>query len=324
MMSRSTPGSRRNSGRSDTGMEMIIEASPNVDHHDNAFMPSTAFPGQKRPTTSASASNYRPPTRGSTATLNSSGGRHSLDDSSYSNSIGGTTGGPRSAGEAGSVSLDRSASLRLVQNRHSVGNLYHHPPGGSADAQAAALAASYLGRGSPHGTHLQAPYTGEPYERRKSSSALGSQAAKLSGLGPQPSGPFMPGIYSRFLGQDDSCQYLLQQSANQLSQPQQQQISDQDTSPLSSDDDIDNLLMDDSNQNSDQNTPSGGYPGYRPQSSASMLGGGGVSGVTVVPEGLPSQPIKKLSDPKLNQLTVIDSNKLSIASIDDPSRYSGM
>ena len=326
-MSRSTPGSRRNSGRSDTGMEMIVEASPCVEEAPDGEM--AAFPASSDRTTSAmqqqppptrpttASSMYRPPTRGSTATLNSSGGRHSLDDSSYSNSM-----GPKSTGDGGSLSLDRTTSLRLVQNRHSVGNLYHLPAGVASDAQAAAaMGASYI-----RGAHLAAPYQ-EQYERRKSSSALGQgpSGKTLTGTSSSAIGGALPlfagGGYSRFTGagQDDSCQYLLQ--SQNLGQP----ISDQDTSPLSSDDDIDNLLLDDSNFNSDQNTPvrpTSTFPNFRPQSSASMMGGCPSTTVAQAAEIL-SQPSKKLSDTKLNQLTVIDTNKLSIASIDDPSRYSG-
>lgn len=319
-MSRSTPGSRRNSGRSDAGMEMIVEASPCVEDAPGGKVSMTggtfsagsqsAMP--KRPTTSNSM--YRPQTRGSTATLNSSGGRHSLDDSSYSNSP-----GPKSAGEGGSLSLDRTTSLRLVQNRHSVGNLYHLPAGVADSQAAAALAISYI-----RGAHLAPAYM-EQYERRKSSSALGQSASgKAVGVGNAVVGgmpAFAGGGYSRFTGtgQDDSCSYLLQ------SQNLAQQISDQDTSPLSSDDDIDNLLLDDSNFNSDQNTPvrpTTTFPNFRPQSSASMMEGAPMASVAQAAEMF-AHPVKKLSDTKLNQLTVVDTNKLSIASIDDPSRYSG-
>lgn len=320
MMSRSTPGSRRNSGRSDAGMEMIVEASPCVEDAPGgeASMTGETFSAKqsamqlpKRPTTSNSM--YRP-ARGSTATLNSSGGRHSLDDSSYSNSP-----GPKSAGEGGSLSLDRTTSLRLVQNRHSVGNLYHLPAGVADSQAAAALAASYI-----RGAHLAAPYM-EQYERRKSSSALGQSASGKVVVSGSAVGGGMPsfggGGYSRFTGtgQDDLCQYLFQ------SQNLAQQISDQDTSPLSSDDDIDNLLLDDSNFNSDQNTPvrpTTTFPNFRPQSSASMMEGVPMASVAQAAEMF-AQPVKKLSDTKLNQLTVVDTNKLSTASIDDPSRYSG-
>lgn len=103
LMSRSTPGSRRNSGRGDAAelMEMVGANQARSD----SLQPQV---GGGRLCT--------PPTRAS-STLSASTGRHSLDDSSCSTSA------------AKSLSLGRSTSLRLVANRHSVANLYHVPPG---------------------------------------------------------------------------------------------------------------------------------------------------------------------------------------------------
>ena len=310
MMSRSTPGSRRNSDRSVNEMEIITEASPMEPRaNESVFGPSiyTNTLTTKRPSTSMG--NYRPPTRGSTATLSSSTGRHSLDDSSYSNSMG----GPRSAGDGGgSLSLGRTTSLRMIQNRHSVGNLYHHQPMNDANSM-------MMEQARIRGDHLVAP-SNELYERRKSSSTIGNQT-KISNTrdgfkhcGPSP---YSAG-YSCFTGVGGSYQHLLSQQ--QLTGNYSQPISDQDTSPFSSDDDIDNLLLDESNFGSDQNTPvrpqSSTFSTERPHSSICVPDG------SEQPE-LDSALHLKLSDNKLNQLTVVDSNKLSTASIDDQSRFSG-
>ena len=114
LISRSTPGSRRNSGRSDVSTNEIASLI-----NDNSQQRMLQSQQSSQPFMSTPLPRYRTPPANASSTLSSSTGRHSLDDSSYSNSAGGN----KSAD--GSISLGRSTSLRLVQNRHSVGNLFH-------------------------------------------------------------------------------------------------------------------------------------------------------------------------------------------------------
>src|SRR5690606_13915872 len=150
MMSRSTPGSRRNSGRSD----IVVESQLKLQQQSRNQSARDLQGGGGSPSSFA-----RHPSRAS-STMSSapSTGRHSLDDS-YSNN---STSGPQS------LSLGRSTCLGLAQNRHSMGNLHHTS---ASNYGPPPTTGSYI-----RNSHLAAPgsYGDSSMLRRKSSSALGT------------------------------------------------------------------------------------------------------------------------------------------------------
>ncbi|OTF76546.1 hypothetical protein BLA29_008223, partial [Euroglyphus maynei] len=206
----------------------------------------------------------------------SSTGRHSLDESHTSQSGGGV------ASSRGISIGSFTGSLRLAQNRHSIGNLY---PGGPVNSNVAGYAVGAI-NSRMQSTNSQHLSTADQQSamRRKSSSALvhvdqGNTCSILTqnsykslyivGSKNQLSVPV--GGYSQ-LGNTDSYQYLLQQNSPNASarisnanddsievdhSDQESEIAD-DTSD--DDEDFDNLLKDssytlDSLENKDRNSP---------------------------------------------------------------------
>ncbi|KAH9413896.1 hypothetical protein DERP_009495 [Dermatophagoides pteronyssinus] len=223
MTSRSTPGSRRNSNRSDQGDFPIF---PSHLQPMGGSRSARTSPRMKASPTPPPVSNwftrYRSsPTSRASSTVSSaasSTGRHSLDESYTSHSGGG--GGGREGNIIGSSSrgISLTGSLRLAQNRHSIGNLY--PVGPANNNNNANVTAGYITgtmindrMQSQNFQHLSTAVVDQQQQslamRRKSSSAL---VHVDQGSKNQLSVPGGGGGYSKLSNTSDSYQYLLEPS----------------------------------------------------------------------------------------------------------------
>lgn len=177
MTSRSTPGSRRNSNRSDQGDFPIFPSHLQPMGSRSARTSPRMKASPTPPPVSNWFTRYRSsPTSRASSTVSSaasSTGRHSLDESYTSQSGGGGV-----ASSRGNSIGPFTGSLRLAQNRHSIGNLYPGGHGGGTNIVAGGYitAGTINGRMQTNNNNSQHLSTAADQQslamRRKSSSAL--------------------------------------------------------------------------------------------------------------------------------------------------------
>lgn len=345
MMSHSTPGSRRGSDRSDiVVMDMIQEVSSSPTPPPNGDVGGDIqFSSGVNSTARASSFRHTPPNRASsTVSSTSTGGRHSLDDSTYSNTSAAISNGRDSAG---SFNLGRSTSLRMVQNRHSVANLYTVDPNAQMFMRGNHLAPCgpmVLGAGTRfasneqmvrrksssalNGSNQFVSNRSEGYQQNRPTTAAGHHPITTRGYQQLMDDDVGEASYQSYLTFEEQQQGSIQQieqNRHSTGGPDLRQAIGSNSSSQSSDDeqDVEQLLKHSQYYCGDEETKeygetqlSGGYAQTQPEQQQYHQ---------QHYQQQPYQQHQQLRISPSNQLTVIDNhNKLSLDP-GDPNRYSG-